>query len=79
MGGTSLLVAVIALAIGLLVSLLVLGSNQNSTSPHGLSNPLRSVFFRPNGTWRRFGRAGALYALAAMLLFGALATLRHVG
>jgi hypothetical protein len=78
MGGTTLLVAVIALGIGLLISLLVFGSGPNSTSPHGLSNPLRSVFFRPNGTWRRFGRAGAVCALVAMLLLAALASLRHV-
>jgi hypothetical protein len=68
MGGASLLVAVIALGIGLLVSLLLFGAGPA---------PIRSVFFRPSGSWRRFGRSGLLCAVAALVLMGLFVTLRH--
>jgi len=68
MGGVSLLVAVIALVIGVLVSLLLFG----------VGPPLiRGVFFLPTGSWRRFGRSGLLWAIAAMLLIGVLVTWRY--
>jgi hypothetical protein len=76
-GGTALLVVVIAAVIGLLVSLFMFGADPDSIWWHGRRDPIRNLFFRPNGTWRRFGRLGLLCAIAVMLLIGALVTLRH--
>jgi len=56
---------VIAFGIGLLVSLLLFGVGPA---------PVRSLFFRPNGSWRRFGRSGLLCAIAAMVVMGVLVT-----
>jgi hypothetical protein len=76
-GGTTLPIVAVAVAIGLLVSLLVFGSDPNTTWWRGWGEPIRNVFFRPNGAWRRFGRLGLLCAIAAMALVGALVSLRH--
>ena len=69
MGGASIFVIVVAVGIALLTSLLLFG-----VAPAWM----RSVFLRPNGAWRRFGRFGLLSALAAMLLLAMLVTPQHV-
>ena len=77
MGGTALPVVVIAVGLGLLVSLFVFGSDPNSSWWRGWGEPVRNMFFRPNGAWRRFGRLGLLCAITAMALVGVFVSVRH--
>jgi hypothetical protein len=72
--GTIIFLVVIAAGIAYFVLLFVNGAGPDSLWRLGRHDPLRNLLFHPDGTWRRFGKLGVLFAIAALALvafFGA--------
>ena len=65
MGAASLLVVVVTACIGILVSLAMFRAGPEA---------LRTLFFLPDGSWRRFGWPAWLAAMIALSLIGLVVT-----
>jgi hypothetical protein len=64
--GTILFFVVIGLAIFMVAFHLTRGAGPNWMWRLGRYDPMRNIFFRPDGSWRRYGKLGALLAFVIM-------------
>ena len=65
--GTVLFFVVVGIGIAGLIFLLVRGAGPDWMWALGRRDPVRNLFFRPDGSWRRYGRIGLLGILVVMV------------
>ncbi|HTJ19302.1 MAG TPA: hypothetical protein VL494_21110 [Steroidobacteraceae bacterium] len=58
--GTILFVIVVGAGIAMMVFLFVGGAGPDWMWVGGRNNPLRNLLFRPDGSWRRYGKVGVV-------------------
>jgi hypothetical protein len=71
--GTTFFFLVVGTGVAYFILLWTRGSGPDSMWSLGRRDPVRNLFFRPDGSWKRYGRIAALGIVVVLLVAGYLA------